>query len=365
MKRCLYCAFYSTEGASAGQIEEYPRLILRELGLRSWDWRGFRLGSIYFGGGTPSLLAPSAYEALLEAFLSELPSLPNIEITLEANPGTLIPESVAAYRRIGINRLSLGIQALDDHRLRFLGRIHSSNQAIETLGWAKEAGFQTLSVDLMAGTPLDSMGGWDKEFDQLFGFQPDGVSFYSLTVEEGTRLAQLMQSGEEVFLPYDETVDLLLHASDRLKGEGYRHYEVSNWALPGKECRHNLHYWRRGSYLGLGPSAHSFDGKTRSWNAPDLKAYTEAIEASKLPPSGAEIPDDEETRTEWIYLRLRQDGGLDLNQYQKLFGEVPPCWEKMFENIAGKALGVFDGRCFKPNDKGLLLADEIAARILG
>lgn len=217
----------------------------------------------------------------------------------------------------------------------------------------------------MVGTPLEDTGSWDVEIDTLLPYRPDGISFYSLTLEEGTRLASRGQRGELVNLPVDATVDLLLHVAGKLAEAGYHHYEVSNWALPGSECRHNLHYWERGSYLGLGPSAHSFTGSRRSWNAASLQAYRAALEGNRLPPSESEDLNDDEIRMEWVYLKLRQAGGLDLEEYRIKFGDPPPYWQKIFERIGASGLGVYTGRSFKPNDRGLLLADEIALRILG
>jgi oxygen-independent coproporphyrinogen-3 oxidase len=301
----------------------------------------------------------------MQVFQSEFQLDRDAEITLEANPGTVDEAKLEGYLRAGINRLSLGIQALDEERLKFLGRIHSLDQAQEALRLARAVGFTGLSVDLMVGTPLETPQSWDQEFDHLLKHPPQGISFYSLTLEEGTRLARRAQGGERVNLPQDDTVDLLLHAAKRLKAAGYRHYEVSNWALPGSESRHNRHYWRRGPYLGLGPSAHSFDGAIRSWNLPDLQQYEDALRQNQLPPSQSEHLSEDEIRTEWLYLNLRQDEGLDLKEYEIQFGPIPHYWHSMLESLAAKGLGTFDGVLFCPSDAGLLMADEIAARLLG
>ncbi len=364
VRRCPYCAFYSVEEAAPNQLQEYPHLLLSELRLRAPVWRELPVASIYLGGGTPTLLNPLAVGQVLQGIRDEFACLPEVEISLEANPGTITAESLRGYVQAGINRLSLGLQALDDKRLKFLGRIHDCRQALAALEAARQADFDSISVDLMVGTQRENIASWDQEFDMLLPFQPGGVSFYSLTVEEGTRLARRCENGERVFLPQEETVDLLLHAAERLRTAGYRHYEVSNWALPGAESRHNRHYWQRGKYLGLGPSAHSFDGTVRSWNLPDLNIYDAALAAGRLPPGESEALGAEEMRTEYVYLSLRQDQGLDFGEYQEHFKKVPHYWKGMFEAIASKGLGIFDGVRFQPNDQGLLLADEIAARIL-
>jgi oxygen-independent coproporphyrinogen-3 oxidase len=365
IRRCPYCAFYSTESASAESLREYPDLLLKELRLRLEAWRGRRVASVYFGGGTPSLLEPAEINRLLESFAALFTFDSQAEITLETNPGTVDEARLRGFVQSGVNRLSLGIQSLDEARLAFLGRIHNRDQAWEALKLAQSAGFENVSVDLMVGTPLETAESWDREFDELLKYRPAGVSFYSLTVEEGTRLARRAEAGERVHLTQDETVDLMLHAAERLREAGYRHYEVSNWALPGSESKHNRHYWKRGSSLGLGPSAHSFDGQVRSWNLPTLQLYSRAIKEDRLPPSQSETLSADEARSEWIFLKLRQDEGLDLVAYGERFGQVPKYWSAMLESIAAKGLGAFDGVRFVPHDSGLLLADEIAARLLG
>ncbi|TKJ41625.1 hypothetical protein CEE37_03400 [candidate division LCP-89 bacterium B3_LCP] len=364
-KRCHYCSFYSIESASTETIKAYPRQILQEFALRNQDWRGLALKSVYLGGGTPSLMEPSGVEEILHTLHQEYPPAESLEITIEANPGTVDVVKLQEFADAGVNRLSLGIQALNDRRLQFLGRIHDQEQAMESLQAARNIPGMKLSVDLIAGTPFESIESWDVELDQLLQYEPDGISFYNLTVDEGTHLANLAGSGERVSLTTDETVDLLIHVTKRLHDAGYIHYEVSNWAKPGSECRHNQHYWQRGAYLGLGPSAHSFDGSTRMWNLPDINRYCEMLDAGNLPPSDSETLSGEEVRAEWVYLKLRQSRGLDYAEYEELFGEAPHYWKVMFEKITERGLGEFDGRSFRPNDRGLLLADEISARILG
>jgi oxygen-independent coproporphyrinogen-3 oxidase len=302
---------------------------------------------------------------MLQAIRGEFALTQNVEITLEANPGTITPRSLEEYLKAGVNRLSLGVQALDEKRLSFLGRIHSRTEALEALRLARQGGFTSWSADLMFGTPLESQESWRREFDELLPQQPGGISFYSLTVEEGSLLEGRQSAGEKVSLDQDQTVELMLYAAERLQEAGYRHYEVSNWAQPGAECRHNLHYWGRGWYLGLGPSAHSFRDSRRSWNSPDIDAYTKALKAHQLPPSDSESLTADQARSEWVYLNLRQAGGLDLTEYGEFFGEAPIYWNAMLQSISQKGLGIFDAGRFTPNNRGLLLADEIAARLLG
>ncbi|MFH1863108.1 MAG: radical SAM family heme chaperone HemW [bacterium] len=365
IRRCPYCAFYSNPCESTEVFESFVELLLGEFYFQLPQWRDARLLSIYFGGGTPSLLAPKAIERLCDAAKSEFSIDADLEVTLECNPGTVDVSKLEDFAAAGVNRLSIGVQALNDDRLEFLGRIHRRNEAIQTVKIAKNLKELSVSVDLMIGAPLETRAGWDQEVDELLELNPDAISFYSLTIEEGTDFARRFDNGEEVYLPAEETVELLLHVGERFRQAGFRHYEVSNWAKTGMECRHNLHYWRRGLYLGLGPSAHSFDGTRRSWNAPNLAGYSASLQKRTLPPCESEHLNPEAVRTEWVFLKLRQDSGLDFKEYQDLFGAVPQYWGIMFNRIAERGMGSFDGICFRPNDRGLLLADEIAARILG
>ena len=332
--------------------------------IRSAEWLGRKLISIYFGGGTPSLLDPDQIRGILQSAFSFFQPSSDIEITLEANPGTLDRKKLTGFCKAGVNRISLGVQALDDRRLRFLDRIHTAAEAEAALHLLKAAGSVRISADLMLGTPNETKNSWDRELDRLFSFRPEAISIYTLTLEEGTRLANRAQQGEKLQLSAEATVELLLHLADRLRRRGYRHYEVSNWALPGAECRHNLHYWRRGCYLGLGPSAHSFQDATRRWNLSDLPAYNKAVSDGREPPSNEEHLTDEDSRLEWVYLCLRQENGLDLDEYRSRYGPVPDGWPLILQDLQGVGLGVSSGCVFRLSDKGFLLADEIAARLL-
>ncbi len=364
VRRCSYCAFYSIADADSAQIAAYPDLIIQELRLRSADWLGRKLISVYFGGGTPSLLDPDQVHGILKTVFRFFEPATDIEITLEANPGTLDRAKLDGFREAGVNRVSLGVQALDDRRLRFLDRIHTVAEAEAALQLLKEPRSVRISVDLMLGTPFETKNSWDRELDRLFAFQPEAISLYTLTLEEGTRLASRAAQGDRVRLSAEATVELLLHVARRLRRNGYRHYEVSNWALLGSECRHNLHYWRRGCYLGLGPSAHSFDGVTRRWNSSDLTAYQGAVSNAAEPPANEEHLSEEDSRVEWVYLSLRQEHGLDLDEYHDGYGPVPAEWMAILQKLEEAGLGSFSGNTFRPNDRGLLLADEIAARLL-
>jgi oxygen-independent coproporphyrinogen-3 oxidase len=301
---------------------------------------------------------------MLEAAFQIFKPASEVEITLEANPGTLDRTKLEGFHRAGVNRISLGIQALDDRRLKFLDRIHTAEEAETALRLLQDAGLVRISVDLMLGTPFETKKSWDRELDRLFLYHPEAISLYTLTLEEGTRLARRASQGERMQLSAEASVELLLHLARRLRRNGYRHYEVSNWALPGAECRHNLHYWRRGRYLGLGPSAHSFDGAVRRWNLSDLAEYQQAVTAGVSPPAKDEQLTAEESRVEWVYLQLRQEQGLDLDDYLSQFGPVPVGWTATLQNLEEAGLGVFAKNTFRPNDRGFLLADEIAARLL-
>lgn len=311
--------------------------------------------SLYLGGGTPSLLEASQLGRLLEFLQREAAFAPDSEVTLEANPDDLTPAKLLAYRQLGINRLSLGVQSFNDAELCFLGRRHTAAQAQEALKMARDAGFANLSLDLMYGLPGQTRTGWEKSLAAALAFRPEHLSCYQLTVEPGTELARRRGDGLKSLVGEDEEREFFLFTSDFLTRQGYLHYEISNFAH-GKEhaCRHNLKYWRRLPYLGLGPAAHSFDGRRRWWNFRSLNKYLEALSRGTLPAAGEETLTAEQVRLESMLLGFRTREGVAMSLIQGLPGG---------ENTLGimQAEGWVKVRKerVKPTREGLLLADRL------
>ncbi len=323
--RCRYCDFYSTTLLS--RREEYIAVLQQELRMRLAPQTS--ISTVYFGGGTPSLLEPEQIRQVLDEIdrLSGLKGSKSIEITMEANPGDLNQTKLKALREAGVNRLSIGIQTFSTPLLQRIGRRHTSEQAIQAVIMAQQAGFDNISVDLMYGLPGQTLEDWSKDLDQLARLHVQHVSAYCLTYEEGTPLYRDLEQGliEEAD---DELANAMQEmAISKLAEMGIMRYEVSNYAIPGYESRHNSHYWTHEAYLGIGAGAHSFDGcHTHSFNGDDLEAYlhvcnTSAQSLQEWRQKEELTPDD--LYNEMIMLGLRTVKGVDIkrikNEYLKHF----------------------------------------------
>ncbi len=309
--KCFYCDFYSLAGRE-DVIELFIECLEREVrrvaaGSISWS-----VDTLYIGGGTPSLLPPAGVERLMHA-LDDVVGLGAVtEITLEANPGEAPAERLRDYRRLGVNRLSLGIQSFDPAVLDFLGRVHGPKDSQRTFAAARQAGFDNISVDLIFNVPGQSLEQWQADLERVLELQPEHISAYSLTVEAGTGLAEAVDAGE-VIMPAEETDYRMFTATrELLTTGGYSAYEASNFARDGRVCRHNLHYWRIEPYLGLGPAAHGFDGSSRYWNVRDLDEYLRRDAARESPRSGSENLTVEQLANERLAFGLRLAEGVSV-----------------------------------------------------
>ena len=313
-RRCHYCDFAVTR-AEDPPIDEW--LVFIEADLLEWrrefdgiEWP--RLDTIFVGGGTPSLLGGRGMERLRECLRRHLPwDEGTIEWTAEANPNSLTAETAREWREIGVNRLSLGVQSFDDRALAWLGRLHDGRQAREAVERARDAGFDELSLDLIFGLPQGVPRRWRSELQQAVEMGVTHLSIYGLTAEPGTPLGRGVARGH-VSLPEAEIYTKEYNiAVNELESNDFIHYEVSNFALPGHECRHNWHYWIGSEYLGVGPSAHSFIQGQRIWNVRDWKAYRAAVLAGESVREGREVPSAGQRRLETLWLGLRTRRGID------------------------------------------------------
>jgi len=270
---CHYCDFhFSTLRNSEGKVIEQMH---SELRAAAPFWRERKMKSLYFGGGTPSVLAPE----VLEAFIQQATLLFNweehVEITIEANPDDITPERLDQWFRMGINRLSVGLQSFNDHELSIMNRAHNAAHSLQCLKWINESSFSNFTVDLMYGMPGSTLQSWQQQLDILATFHPPHLSCYALTVEEKTALHVKVNQGE-IVLPSDEVmVEQFAALRNWASSQGLEHYELSNFAQPGQRSRHNSHYWTGGPYLGIGPGAHSFDGQKRYWNISNNTLYAQ------------------------------------------------------------------------------------------
>ena len=290
-------------GAYLDAVREEVRLAFRTLGPR-------RVTTVYFGGGTPSLMAAVDYRDILDGVRAVFDIDPDAEITTEANPETLSPEHLEQIRETGVNRLSMGMQSAVPHVLATLDRVHTPGRVVDAVAWARAAGFENLSLDLIYGTPGESSADWETSVESALSMAPDHISAYSLIVEDGTPIARRMARGELPYPDEDDLADKYCFADEEFSHAGLGWYEVSNWAKPGFECRHNLAYWHGDDWWGIGAGAHSFVGGRRWWNYRRPDTYDSAVREGS-PVEGFETLTPEQARTESIMLGIRLAEGLD------------------------------------------------------
>jgi oxygen-independent coproporphyrinogen-3 oxidase len=311
-RKCSYCDFAIAVRKQVPS-EAYVSAVLREWAMWQADpvWDDLpEIQTIYFGGGTPSLVTPAAIGQLLEPIDRDRPVAPNAEITLEANPDDVTLAAAREWRAAGVNRVSLGVQSFDAEVLRWMHRTHTADQVPRAVEALRCAGIEALSVDLIFGLPAELRRDWPRDLASAFELRPEHLSLYGLTIEAHTPLGRWSMRGEVTAVDEDRYAAEFLAAHDALVGRGYEHYEVSNAARTGHRARHNSAYWRRVPFIGLGPSAHSGFGTERRWNIREWAAYERAIGAGKSPVEGRELLDAAAIALEELYLGLRTTEGV-------------------------------------------------------
>jgi len=318
--RCGYCDFNTytaTELGGGASQASYAATAAGEIRLarRVLGDADVPASTVFFGGGTPTLLPADDLAAMLRAVADEFGLAPDAEVTTEANPESVDPSYLETLRAAGFTRLSFGMQSARPHVLRVLDRTHTPGRPQQCVAWARKAGFQHVNLDLIYGTPGESDGDWRASLDAALAAAPDHVSAYSLIVEDGTRLAARVRRGELAAPDDDVLADRYALADDVLSAAGLRWYEVSNWAAsPAARCRHNLLYWSGGDWWGVGPGAHSHVGGVRWWNVKHPTAYAARLAAGEAPAQAREVLGDAERRLERVMLRLRLADGLALGE---------------------------------------------------
>ncbi|MFC1953422.1 radical SAM family heme chaperone HemW [Chloroflexota bacterium] len=360
--KCPYCSFVSYDSREA-DIPLYVDALKNEL-IRRAD--GEYIRSIYFGGGTPSLLSVR-YVGDLISTISSLFSLDKgVEITIEANPGTINRAYLAAIRELGVNRLSLGVQSLNDRELVLLGRIHTIAEARDSIQHARSAGFDNLSLDLIHGLPGQTLSNWQRTLEEAIMMRPEHLSLYSLALEVETPMGRALSEGSMTELDPDISADQYELAEDLLAAHGYTHYEISNWALPGSECRHNLTYWRNLPYLGVGVAAHSCLDGHRLANTKNLDKYLEDFSGkSALVPEMDEEISPELELAETVILGLRLGEGINPDDIHRRFGidTVVHYRQQVEEMVQAGLLERADGY-IRLTRRGRLLSNEVFWRFL-
>jgi len=367
--RCYYCDFNTYAGILPLR-EPYVRALLTEIDMagrmaQHADGTPRRTRTIFFGGGTPSLLTVGQVTRLLDSCRQAFAVDQEAEITLEANPGTLGPEQLVGLRAAGVNRLSLGAQSFDAQLLETLGRIHSPEEIVQALYNARAAGFTSINLDFMFGLPGQTMRHWRETLDRALSLRPEHLSLYSLIIEEGTPFYTWTHEGR--ITPGDEDLcaDMYEYADERLQAEGYENYEISNWALPGRQSQHNLTYWRNLPYLGMGAGAHSFFGRRRFSTVLNPQEYIRLLNRQQRPEAESETIEPAQEMSETAFLGLRTAMGLHLPTFEQRFGVS-------FTHFAGQRLrlveeaGLLEQKegWLRLSKRGRLLGNEVFLRLL-
>src|SRR5437867_1290940 len=384
--KCTYCNFH-TGVVATSRFAPYVEAVCREIrGHRELlraagvDWRAGFAGkahsqewlcqedaadTVYIGGGTPSLLDPAHLQKILDAIRETFAG--NLEeVTLEADPETVEAEKAVAWARAGINRVSFGLQSFTDKELIAAGRMHRRADIYRAVPILREAGIRNISFDLIAGLPHQTKVSWRQSLEELAALAPEHVSVYLLEVDEGSRLGKELLAGGTRYsaaaVPSeDEMAEFYEMAQEKLGAAGYRHYEISNWAKPGFESKHNLKYWKREPYLGFGAGAHSFSGTQRWANAHDAAAYVSAVESGRLPVEQLESVTAEQALEEELFLGLRQLDGIDVAQLEQAY-DVP--LSARFDALAGAGLVEREGTTVRLAPARLSISNEVFVELL-
>ena len=359
VKKCAYCDFASFAGRMP-QRDAYTHAVCCELRTQAAFFGRRRIATVFFGGGTPTLLPAEDLAGILKSAIGAWGLVPGAEVTTEANPDSVTPESLQLLADAGFTRVSFGMQSAVPHVLAVLDRTHTPSRVPQAVKWARDAGLH-VSVDLIYGTPGESMADWKTSLEEALSYEPDHISAYALIIEEGTKLAARMRRGEVPPIDDDDHADKYVLADEMMSAAGLSWYEVSNWArTPADQCRHNLAYWRSDDWWGIGPGAHSHAGGVRWWNAKHPTAYAQRIGAGESPAVGRETLDADTRYVEDIMLRTRLAEGLDLSRLREP-GRLA---------VAGlMADGLVDPRAALTGrviltGRGRLLADAVVRRLL-
>ena len=359
---CTYCDFAVLTGGPEKR-RQFADHLISEISLWSPDRSTFEgIDTIYFGGGTPSALAPDDIARILGAVRENLSVRDGAWVSFEANPEDVNPESVRAWRDLNVRFLSLGIQSFDADALKFLGRRHDPEEAQRSVETARAAGFDTISIDLIYGLPGQPFEVWKRTLEQAVALAPDHISCYQLTFHEGTPFGFRLARGTMNELPEEDQAEIFLFTHEFLRDHGYPAYEVSNFARsPEHRSRHNQKYWHHVPYLGLGPSAHSFSGTRRWWNERKLGPYEKRIENGERPVAGSEELMREDLALEALMLGLRTVDGIDLNEFRERYGV--DLWkrnEPLIERLVLEGLLRMEGNRLLPTLTGLAVTDSLA-----
>ncbi|MBC2713958.1 MAG: radical SAM family heme chaperone HemW [Desulfobacteraceae bacterium] len=362
VKKCAYCDFYSCTDLE--KIPSYVQSLIVEMNLTA-DFP-LHADTLYIGGGTPSLLKAEQIQLLIDAAINRFQAAPDAEITIEVNPGTVNAEKLAGYWQAGVNRISIGVQSFSDASLDFLSRIHTADQAIQSIEFARSAGFDNIGLDLIYGLPGQTERMWQADLQTAINLTPEHLSCYMLTYEPGTKMENNLRNGRFRALP-DKDVGRLYDFTVRyLEDNGFYQYEVSNFSTSRQSrSKHNQKYWTHAPYIGLGPSAHSLVDNRRSWNVRSLEAYLRKTGQGKLPIEETEELNSRQLMMETLYLRLRCVDGISILDFEKRFNiDFNRCFGSIVSTYESDGvLEIINNKC-RLTRKGMLFADSISSRFI-
>lgn len=364
-KKCYYCDFVSYPNMKEKQ-KEYVEALKKE--IKSYDLQNYNITTIYIGGGTPSYIESKYIVEVLEYIKSKLNAnetkFENMEITIEVNPGTVTKEKLLDYKKVGINRLSIGLQSTNDRLLKQIGRIHKYQDFLQTYNLARNVGFTNINIDLMLGLPNQSIKDLKESIEKVISLQPEHVSIYSLIVEEGTKLYKQIETGE-LQLPEEELErKMYWYTKSKLELAGYKHYEISNYAKPKRESKHNSNCWEQKQYIGIGASAHSYLNSIRYCNVSNLKEYISNMENVEADFEEKYIVNErqnlEDRKNEFMLLGLRKIDGVSIAMFKEKYVENPIFrYRDSLEKLVNEGLVLIDGDMIKLTNKGLDLANIV------
>jgi len=348
--KCPYCDFYSL--ANTSLMSDWLNALVSEMALYKGCFPAF--DTLYLGGGTPSFLPGLRLEALVTRVRDHFAFTPDTEMSIETNPKDLTAEKIALLKALGFNRVNVGVQSFHDKELSFLGRQHNAGDAIAAVSRLRDAGFDNVGLDLIYGLPGQDMGRWFHTLETALSFEPEHLSCYQLTVEEGTVFGHMKEKGNLAPIGEDLEREFFLSTSEFLTEKGYLHYEISNFARDRERtCRHNEKYWHRVPYLGLGPSAHSFHQGRRWWNVRSVRGYCKALRDSRSPVEGQETLSPAQVHLESVALGLRTRRGCDFSEI------LNPVETKRIEELESRGFLRRDGNRVIPTREGFLVADHL------
>lgn len=364
LRKCSYCAFISQAGHEELQ-DSYVTALCREIAGRGGLPASVPVDTVFFGGGTPTVLSPESLGHILCTIRRSFEVLPEAEVSLEANPGTVTAEGLAVLRQAGFNRISIGVQSFDNDVLRRIGRVHNSRDAFEAVAMARSAGFKNISLDLMYGLPGQSIASWKESLEEAVLIGVSHISAYGLKVEPGTPLAADVESGQAMLPEESDEEAMYDWLVDFLPRKSLQRYEISNFAKTGAESRHNLRYWRYRPYLGFGVAAHSFFGGERRSNSENLDDYLRKMSQGESPVDFSERPDMLTQMAEFMFLGLRTTAGVEAANFADRFDtKYDAVYGGVTEKLLRQGLLTYDGNAVRLTERGMKLGNQVFVEFL-